>query len=247
MSIDIPEDVSVNEVFRQLSALIYAGADAQSVHEALVTATTRLVGGCDRASLLLSERNRYRTAASSDDISCGIDRIEIEVGEGPCVDAINDESYQHDPDLTDSVSPWPRFTERILAETPVRSAIGYRLLLDGDKVGALNIFSDTPGALTAESADTGAVLASFTSVALMALRAREQASTLRQGLQSNREIGKAVGLLMAANRLNADDAFALLRRTSQQLNIKLAQVAAQVVLGQETQLSAQSADHEAAS
>jgi hypothetical protein len=117
----------------------------------------------------------------------------------------------------------------------VRSAIGYRLLLDGGKVGALNIFADEPGCLTERSADQGAVLASFASVALMALRAREEAATLRLGLQSNREIGKAVGLLMAAHRVDAQEAFELLRRTSQDLNMKLTHVAEQVVRGQESQ------------
>ena len=128
-----------------------------------------------------------------------------------------------------------------MAETPVRSAIGYRLLLDGDKVGALNVFADTPNALTARSADTGAIIASFASVAIMAIRAREEAATLRQGLQSNREIGKAVGLLMAAHRIGGEEAFELLRRTSQELNMKLTQVAAQVVDGQEGQFVARPA------
>ena len=117
----------------------------------------------------------------------------------------------------------------------MRSAIGYRLLLDGDKVGALNLFSDTPGGLTSQSADVGAVIASFASVALMAIRAREEAATLRQGLQSNREIGKAVGLLMAAHHISGQEAFELLRSTSQELNMKLTQVASQVIEGQESQ------------
>jgi hypothetical protein len=127
-----------------------------------------------------------------------------------------------------------------VAETPVRSAIGYRLLLDGDKVGALNLFSDTPGGLTSKSADVGAVIASFASVALMAIRAREEAATLRQGLQSNREIGKAVGLLMAAHHISGQEAFELLRNTSQELNMKLTKVASQVIEGQESQFSASS-------
>ena len=118
----------------------------------------------------------------------------------------------------------------------MRSAIGYRLLLEDEKVGALNLFADEPGALSSRAADQGAVLAAFASVALMALRAREAAATLRLGLQSNREIGKAVGLLMAAHRVGADEAFGLLRRTSQELNMKLAHVAEQVVQGQESQL-----------
>jgi AmiR/NasT family two-component response regulator len=84
------------------------------------------------------------------------------------------------------------------------------------------------------------VLASFASVSLLALRAREEADSLRQGLQSNREIGKAVGLLMAAHRVSADEAFAILKRTSQDLNMKLVHVAAQVVEGQQAQLAPKS-------
>lgn len=235
MTSDDPVDPAINDVFRQMSALIYAGADSGSIHQALVDAATRLVEGCDRASLLLRTRDRFVTAASTDDIARRIDQIELELGEGPCVDAILDEAYQHDEDLTEGKTPWPRFAERIVAETPVRSAIGYRLLLDGDKVGALNLFSDTPGGLTARSADVGAVIASFASVALMAIRAREEAATLRQGLQSNREIGKAVGLLMAAHHISGQEAFELLRSTSQELNMKLTQVASQVIEGQEAQ------------
>jgi hypothetical protein len=235
MSSDVPVDPTITDVFRQMSALIYAGADSGSIHQALVDAAVRLVEGCDRASLLVRTRDRFVTAASSDDIARRIDQIEIEVGEGPCVDAILDEAYQHDTDLTTGTTAWPRFAERIVAETPVRSAIGYRLLLDGDKVGALNLLSDVPGGLTARSADTGAVIASFASVALMAIRAREEAATLRQGLNSNREIGKAVGLLMAAHHVNGQHAFELLRSTSQELNMKLAHVASQVVEGQESQ------------
>jgi len=235
MTSDVPVDPTINNAFRQMSALIYAGADAGSIHQSLVDAACRLVEGCDRASMLVRTRDRFVTAASTDDIARRIDQIELELGEGPCVDAILDEAYQHDPDLTDAETPWPRFTARIVAETPVRSAIGYRLLLDGDKVGALNIFSDTPGGLSTASADVGAVIASFASVALMAIRAREEAATLRQGLQSNREIGKAVGLLMSAHHVGGQEAFELLRRTSQELNMKLAQVAAQVIAGQETQ------------
>ena len=255
MSSDVPLDPTINDVFHQMSALIYAGADAGSIHQALVDASARLVEGCDRSSLLVRTRDRYITAASTDDVARRIDQIELEVGEGPCVDAIVDEAYQHDADLTTATTPWPRFTERIVAETPVRSAIGYRLLLDGDKVGALNLFSDTPGGLTEASADTGAVIASFASVALMAIRAREEAATLRQGLQSNREIGKAIGLLMAAHHITGEAAFDVLRRASQELNMKLTHIAAQVVMGQESQfgvtpegaegiLSAESVDNE---
>jgi transcriptional regulator with GAF, ATPase, and Fis domain len=232
---DVRPDDATRETFVRLSGLIYAGADAAAIHESIVDAARRLVDGCERSSLMLRQRGQYVTAAATDDIAARVDEIEREVREGPCLDAILDEAYQHDADLTSGTTPWPRFTERVVKETPVRSAIGYRLLLDGGKVGALNIFADVPGCLTQRSADQGAVLAAFASVALTALRAREEAETLRLGLQSNREIGKAVGLLMAAHRVDADAAFELLRRTSQDLNMKLAHVAEQVVRGQDRQ------------
>ena len=95
---------------------------------------------------MLRQRGQYLTAASTDDIAARVDEIEREVREGPCLDAILDEAYQHDTDLTSGTSPCaPIHRARRSRRLPVRSAIGYRLLLDGGKVGALNIFADEPG------------------------------------------------------------------------------------------------------
>ena len=69
MTSDVPVDPTINDAFRQMSALIYAGADAGSIHQSLVDAALRLVEGCDRASLLVRTRDRYVTAASTDDIA----------------------------------------------------------------------------------------------------------------------------------------------------------------------------------
>ena len=73
------------------------------------------------------------------------------------------------------------------------------------------------------------MLASFASVAINAIAKGEDAASLRRGLLSNREIGKAVGILMTLNRISEYEAFELLRRHSQDLNIKLADVARQVI------------------
>lgn len=228
----------VGQLFAALSTLIYGGAEPERIYQSVVDAAVQLVDGCEHASMMLRRGKSYESAASTDALAHRIDQIEVEVGEGPCLDAIEEDAYQHDADLTKGTTAWPTFRERILAETPVRSAIGYRLLVDGAKVGALNIFSERPGGLTTESADQGAVLAAFASVALMTLSARDDAHSLRKGLESNREIGKAIGLLMAAHKVSADEAFEILRRTSQELNVKLASVAAEIIDGQELQFGA---------
>jgi hypothetical protein len=107
--------------------------------------------------------------------------------------------------------------------------MGFPILVDKRKGAALNLFSDTPNLFDAESAGRAAVLASFASVAINAIAKGEDASSLRRGLLSNREIGKAVGMLMMLNGISEDDAFDLLRRHSQALNIKLADVARELI------------------
>ena len=121
------------------------------------------------------------------------------------------------------------FRGPLLAETPVRGAMGFRILVDKRKGAALNLFSDTADLFDAESAGRAAVLASFASVAINAIAKGEDAASLRRGLISNREIGKAVGMLMLLNDFSEQEAFDLLRRHSQSLNIKLADVARHII------------------
>ena len=66
-------------------------------------------------------------------------------------------------------------------------------------------------------------------MALAALDRGEEATTLRRGLESNREIGKAIGLLMAMHKIDDDQAFQMLSKVSQEMNIKVAEVANQVI------------------
>jgi len=226
--IPYPADTATAGVFRSLSEIVYQSDDFNEVYSAVVDAAPRLVRGCDHASLMLRADDRFTTVAASDDTAREIDAFERELGEGPCLDAIIDASVYHDADLTDG-SPWPRLTERVLATTPVRSMAGFRLMTGDRKSGALNLFSDAPNGLDGESVDQGIVLASFVTVALMASQERKAAATLRAGLASNREIGKAIGLMMAFHKITDDEAFGMLRSASQEMNIKLAEVARQVV------------------
>ncbi len=107
--------------------------------------------------------------------------------------------------------------------------MGFRLLVDKRKGAALNLLSETLNSFDTESAGRAAVLASFASVAVNAIAHGEDAASLRRGLLSNREIGKAVGMLMLLNGFTEEEAFDLLRHHSQSLNIKLADVARTVI------------------
>ena len=198
------------------------------MYAAICVAATLAIRGCDHASLLMRDNDRYVTVGASDRLAQKIDDLERRAGDGPCIDAIEEETPQIDTDLT-TQSLWPKLASVLVAETPVRGAMGFRLLVDKHKGAALNLFSDTPNYFDAESAGRAAVLASFASVAINAIAKGEDAASLRRGLLSNREIGKAVGILMMLNDLTEQEAFDLLRRHSQCLNIKLADVARQII------------------
>jgi ANTAR domain len=215
-------------VFAALAEIIYQGSDANEMYAAICVAATLTVRGCDHASLLVRDGDRYITVGASDRLAQQIDELERRAGDGPCIDAIEEETPQIDPDLT-TPSLWPQLAAVLVAETPVRGAMGFRLLVDKRKGAALNLFSDTAKLFDTESAGRAAVLAAFASVAINAVSKGEDAASLRRGLLSNREIGKAVGMLMLLHEMSEDDAFDLLRRHSQGLNIKLADVARAVI------------------
>ena len=224
----VPSDDGMSDVFRSLAEIVYASDDFVEVYRAIVEAAPRLVDGCHHASLMLHQDGGFVTVAASDEVASVVDGFERDLGEGPCLDAIVDQAVYHDADLTDG-SPWPRLTERVLGETPVRGMAGFRLRGGDDVRGALNLFSDEPGGLTERSVNQAIVLASFITVALFAARERRAAATLRAGLHSNREIGKAMGLMMAFHKISDDEAFSMLKNASQDMNLKLAEVARQVV------------------
>jgi transcriptional regulator with GAF, ATPase, and Fis domain len=223
-----PAAADPSTVFGALAEIIYQGSESSEVYAAICVAATLVVNGCDHASLLVSHGGRYITVGASDRIAQRIDDMERIVGDGPCVDAIEEETPQIETDLT-TPNQWPQLAARLVAETPVRGAMGFRILVDRRKTGALNLFSDKPNVFDTESAGQAVVLASFASVAVNAVAAGEDVSTLRRGLLSNREIGKAVGMLMMLNGVDEHEAFDVLRRYSQDLNIKLADVARTVI------------------
>lgn len=215
--------------FAQLARRVYQGATYADIYREICRLAVEVVPGCDHACVTtLTGGEEHVLQATTDDVAALVDEIEWEVGEGPCVDAIMSQRFEWDPDIT-SHPTWPRLAARVLGTTPVRGMTGYRIVVNDRKVGALNLFSDRAGALTQDDADMGAILVSFASVAIAAANQREEASGLREGLLSNREIGKALGILMATHGVSDEEAFERLRHASNQLNTRLAEVARGIV------------------
>src|ERR1700753_4416226 len=115
-------------VFAALAEIIYQGSDANEMYAAICVAATLTVRGCAHASLLVRDNDRYITVGASDLLAQRIDELERRSGDGPCIDAIEEETPQIDTDLT-TPSLWPQLAKILVDETPVRGAMGFRLLV----------------------------------------------------------------------------------------------------------------------
>jgi hypothetical protein len=112
---------------------------------------------------------------------------------------------------------------RAAAADTVRSVLSFDLA--GDERAALNLFGATAGSFEDEGVQFGTVFAAHTTTALALYLAEERADNLKVALASNRQIGIAIGILMAYHRVTEDGAFGLLRGASQHLHIKLRDIA----------------------
>jgi GAF domain-containing protein len=224
----IPED-GLAEVFADIARQLQEEATPETVVGRVTQAAVDTVEGCDHAAVSIVIRNGgIETLGATDDVPSAVDAIQYEVGQGPCLNAI----AEHQVFLIDDLAAderWPPFSHRAASETGVRSMLSFRLFVRDDTIGALNLYSRNVEAFDEQARAVGAILATHAAIAVEAARDKERAEHLDRALQSNREIGMAMGVLMAREQMTREQAFAVLRRASQQLNRKLRDVAVEVV------------------
>ncbi len=108
------------------------------------------------------------------------------------------------------------------------SIASFRLFIEGDTMGALNLYSTATDAFDEADRALGAVFAVHAAVALDHAHTEDG---LERKAASRDIIGQAKGIVMARSGVTEDEAFDMLRRASQRLNIKLTAVAEQVATG----------------
>jgi GAF domain-containing protein len=107
------------------------------------------------------------------------------------------------------------------------------LIVDGKPVGVLNLYARTPRVFRALDRQLAELLAGQAAIAITAaLRHYDEVTLsdhLRIALSSRSVIDQAIGIVMAQRRCEPDEAFATLRTISQRRNIKLRDIAAELV------------------
>lgn len=226
------------EVFNTLTHALLKQADtAAEVVEHVTTATQLLIGGADFVSVTLrGEDGRYFTPVATSDICCELDQVQYRHAEGPCVECAREDGpgFAYSSQLSTD-ERWPHFG-------PAAAALGVESVLSttlvpGPRVmhppGALNVYAAAADGIGEEDKTMALVLTSHLSLALAHTSAvnyhQLKEHQLKQAIASRDVIGQAKGILMHRQGISAEKAFELLRQTSQDLNVKLAEVALTVV------------------
>jgi GAF domain-containing protein len=177
------------------------------------------------ASVVLMHRGgRLESAAATDARVEEADRVQMETGEGPSFSAIQDEKSVVSDDLVADVR-WPRWSAGT-ASVGLRSVLSVRLRTPASTVGALNVYAAAPDRFTAADDTVAQLFADHAAVAVANARSE---TTLWQAIEARKLIGQAQGILMERFDLTDEQAFAVLRRYSQDRNVKLRDVAARLI------------------
>lgn len=212
------------ESFSRISQLLLESREEPQTLQQVVDLAVATVDGCDWAGVSLRRGSKVETPASTDPVVDRADSLQYEFAEGPCLDAVWVGDTQVVKDLA-TEHRWSTWAPAA-SELGIRSVLSVRLSTGEMTVGKLNLYS---GAMDAFDDDDVHVAHVYAIHAAIALAVTHEISTLHTALQSRHVIGVAQGILMQRYQLSLDQAFQVLRRTSQNQNVKLRELAEQVV------------------
>ncbi|MEU4602909.1 GAF and ANTAR domain-containing protein [Kribbella sp. NPDC023972] len=193
---------------------------------ALITASVvDTIPGVTHASISVTSKDgTIETFAPTDIVAATADQLQYELGEGPCIDAVLTEPVVQVDDLTNDPR-WPVYGPKAGA-LGLCSQLSFQFRADPQVRGALDLYADEPDVFDVEARHIGGMFADWAAVLLGWGR---QESQLSEALESRASIGTAIGILMERYGLDQQRAFAFLARISQTGNIKLRDVATNLV------------------
>ena len=197
--------------------------------ETMLTTITRgavaAIPGAARAVITLVDDGEVASVAATDSIAARMDELQAKHDAGPCLESAWRLRHIRISDYA-THTRWPQYTANVLTLTPVRSTISVQLYRTGTSMAALNIHADQPHAFDTSAIATASMFATH---AALALHADVRDSQFKEALASRDVIGQAKGILMKDFAVNADGAFDLLRRASQDTNIRIVDLARRLV------------------
>ena len=217
--------VELAEMFADVARSLAAQPDVEATLANTVQLAASNLQACEFAGVSQVKGHTVTTAIATSDHVLALDSLVSDLQEGPCFDAIREHTVLQTGDLGNDPR-WPSFGPRACETAGIKSMVSFRLFDDRITIGVLNLYSSLTDAFDDVDVALGAVFSAHASVGISNARLEEN---LERKAMSRELIGRAKGILMARSDVTEQEAFDLLRRASQRLNMKLVDVAADVV------------------
>ena len=216
-------------ILERLAADIAPELETQRLCDVCAEVTGMSGGGI----MLMSGDVPRGSVCSTDAVSALIEDLQFDLGEGPCVDAYNQDRPVLEPDLASPVRPrWLAFTGPALA-AGVRAVFGFPLQVGAVRLGALNLYCDRPGSLTDDQHADALALADIVAQAVLVLQANAPpgnlAAELEAGANFQYVVHQATGMVSAQLEVTVAQALIRLRAYAFGNDRPLTEVAKDVV------------------
>jgi len=222
------------DTFVELADTLIADFDLIDFLHVLVERTVALTDADAAGIMLADQRGGLEVLAASSHAAELVELFELQQQEGPCLEAYRSGEPVIKSDVPEMLAAWPTFTPR-LARAGFSSAQAIPMRLRETVIGALNVFTVSPGALSDDDMKLGRALADVATVGILQQRvisARDLLAEQLQGALNSRVlIEQAKGVLAGTSGLSVDQAFVLMRSHSRTTGTHLRAVADDIISG----------------
>jgi GAF domain-containing protein len=219
------------EALAALAGHLIRGGSLDDALRHVCEVTVQVIPGAAESSVSLLDRTRSTTYGATGELPLEADEHQYRADSGPCLDAARGSHLV----LVDDFGADDRWPEVLAAMSGVgvHSSVSAPLPVQGESIGALNIYARRPHAFDAASVTLAESFASFAAVAVANAAshhdAAEEARNLRAAMEHRSVIEQAKGIVIASMGCDTDTAFRVLVQQSQHENRKLRDVASDLV------------------
>ncbi|MBC7630582.1 MAG: GAF and ANTAR domain-containing protein, partial [Flavobacterium sp.] len=217
-----------DHAFARLATELSEATTVDQTAAQIVAFGMKTVGAQFAGITMIRGRGKFETVGASEPLVVDVDQLQYDLREGPGVDVATTAQVVMSVDLA-ADDRWPGWGPAAV-RLGFRSILSAELHAGGRRIGAINLYGDKIRQFTNEDADVAQLFASHAAAALAAVSLREG---LQNALDTRTVIGQAQGILMGRFGIDADRAFSILRRYSQDKNVKLTDVARDLIITME--------------
>ncbi len=206
--------MTIGERRLELIALLVEGGNAVDTRR-ICDVCTEVTGATGAGIMLMSGEVPRGPVCSTDGVSARIEQLQYDLGEGPCVDAYQQDRPVLEPDLAEPVTPrWLAFTGPAV-DAGARAVFGFPLQVGAVRLGALNLYSDHAGPLSDAQHADALVMADIAAQSLLLLQADappgEVAAELEASANFQYVVHQATGMVAAQLEVPVGQALIRLR------------------------------------